>query len=240
MGIGRIVNELLRRRIGWEFRPAESVRFNSEEFAGLFERYRDATMVQAPAAFVLYNAINYIERSKLSGSIVECGVYKGGLCGMAAELLKGTDREIYLFDTFTGMSQPSDADFRIADSLPASAKFHDGWCEGPLQVVRAVMARSGFSEDQIHYVVGKVEETLPEFDAPDIAVLRLDTDFYESTKAELDHLYDHVVPGGVVIVDDYSIWAGSRKAVDDFLASRNLHPLMHFEPSVGGISFVKP
>lgn len=236
-----LVDKGLRRWWGLELStPPQPLPLNDIDFSQLFAKYQSATMVAKPAALVLYNGVRYVLASTIPGAIVECGVYKGGLCGMAAEMIRGTDRHIYLFDTFAGMPKPTTADYRLADLLPAMAKFQNGWCEGPLEVVRQTMATSGLAEDQIHYVVGKVEDTLPQFNAPDIALLRLDTDFYDSTKAELEHLYDKVAPGGVVIVDDYSIWAGSRKAVDEFLATRGINPFMNFEPSVGGLSFVKP
>lgn len=233
------VQGVLRRCWGVELRPIEAPRQRDDKFLQIFSRYEDATMVAASAGFVFYNSINYVIANNVPGAVIECGVYRGGLCGMAAELLNGTGRKVYLFDTFSGMPRPSASDFRLVDKLPASEKFHNGWCEGSLQTVRETMARSGCPEDQIQYVVGKVEDTLQDFKSPAIAVLRLDTDFYESTKAELDYLFDYVSPGGVIIIDDYSVWSGARKAVDEFLESRNLSPLLHFEPSVGGISFIK-
>lgn len=198
-------------------------------------------MVGPPGALVLYSAVRYVLANNLPGAFVECGVFRGGLCGMMGEMLAGTDRHIYLFDTFSGMSEPTEEDTRVRNGRAAMETFRarSSWCNGPLDVVKATMARSGFPEHRTHYVVGKVEDTLPQFDSPPIAVLRLDTDWYESTKAELEFLFDHVVTGGLVIVDDYSAWTGSRKAVDEFITARGLHPLMHYEPGVGGISFIK-
>jgi hypothetical protein len=84
----------------------------------------------------------------------------------------------------------------------------------------------GYPAERIHYHAGLVQDTIPEQAPERIALLRLDTDWYESTRHELAHLYDRVPSGGVIIVDDYDYWEGSRQAVDEFLAARGAHLLL--------------
>ncbi len=136
----------------------------------------------------------------------------------------GADRDIYLFDTYTGMTAPSTADLdaagRPAAGLLAVADPADEiWCEASIDDVQLNMSTVGYPPERLHFVVGPVEETIPAA-APDaIAVLRLDTDWYESTRHELKHLMNRVVDNGVVIIDDYGHWLGARRAVDEFLAT---------------------
>ena len=149
----------------------------------------------------------------------------------------GFERRIWAFDTFAGMTAPSDADFKPGEDLDVKKKFaslnradHNEWClasEG--EVVRNFETRVGNAD--LMTVKGPVEETLKDaLNLPDqIAILRLDTDFYESTKAEMDVLYPRLSKGGVLIVDDYGEWAGARKAVDEYLAGQPiwLHYVTH-------------
>jgi hypothetical protein len=140
--------------------------------------------------------------------------------------LGSVERDLFLFDTFEGMSPPSEHDVDMAGQqadamLAATSKADAGsyWCYASLEDVQGALARVGYPAERLHYVRGKVEETVPAH-APDrIALLRLDTDWYESTRHELEHLYPRLSSGGVLIVDDYGHWKGSRKATDEFIAS---------------------
>jgi hypothetical protein len=122
-----------------------------------------------------------------------------------------------MYDTFSGMSEPSQED---KDSHGNHASAHmrelgDQWCNSPLEEVRRNMATS-YPIEQVLFVEGKVEDTIPHTLPDRIALLRLDTDWYESTAHELKHLWPLLQPGGVLIVDDYGDWLGARKAVDEF------------------------
>jgi len=135
-----------------------------------------------------------------------------------------SDRELYLLDTFEGMSQPTDHDLRH-DGAPAREMWEanrdhgsNRWTRARFSEVRAAVESTGYEPGLIHFVKGMVEETLPERAPERIALLRLDTDFYESTLHELEHLYPRLERGGVLIVDDYGSWQGSREAVDEYLA----------------------
>jgi hypothetical protein len=142
-----------------------------------------------------------------------------------------TDRDLHLFDTFEGMPPPTEEDRRVAgpparELLDSSPKTSRLWGIADLDDVRDGMSRTGYPAEHIHYHPGLVEDTLPAQAPETIALLRLDTDWYESTRHELAHLYDRVSPGGVIIIDDYDYWEGSRKAVDEFLAERQLRLLL--------------
>jgi len=184
-------------------------------------------------------AIEYILTNKLEGAVVECGVESGNFEYVwILELMKhGALRDIYMYDTFGGLVEPSEFDYTCKDaSLYTMSKEEvhsiwkskiidektNGWCYTPLEKVQVRLNSTGYPQTHLHYVVGDVLQTLQEVVPEKIAILRLDTDWYESSKYELEQLFDRVVPGGVVIFDDYYHWDGQRRATDDFLKSRNL------------------
>jgi hypothetical protein len=201
----------------------------------IFERVKSQTMIGALGVLANIDAVDYIFDNAISGCIVECGVWKGG--SVAAMLLRlvergVTDRQVYLFDTFAGMTEPTAADKR--GDMPAIGKFnesqkdnHNNWCYSPLEVVKANIAATDYPPELVTYIAGDVLKTLPDSKLPPIALLRLDTDWYESTKAELDHLYPMVVHRGAVIIDDYGTWEGARQAVDEYFQLPRGKPLMY-------------
>ena len=129
-------------------------------------------------------------------------------------------RELYLFDTFDGMSAPDAHDVRRT-GWHAQGKYEqtireDGgsdWCRAPLEDVQANMKRTGYPDEKIFFVKGKVEDTIPDAIPDEIAILRLDTDFYSSTRHELEHLYERLAVDGILLIDDYGAWNGCRKAL---------------------------
>ena len=196
-----------------------------ETTAATIRFVRDFTMTPDTRVFALCEAVRYVERAGIRGAFVECGVWRGGSMMAAARTLLEVGqrrRELYLFDTFEGMSAPTTSDVtyngEIASELLADAE-SEYWCRAGVADVRTNMRSTGYPEDRIHYVVGRVEDTVPGQAPAEIALLRLDTDWYESTRHELMHLYDRVSPGGIVIIDDYGFWQGARKATDEFLNS---------------------
>ena len=163
----------------------------------------------------LIEAIEYLTKYQIPGAIVECGVWKGGSMMAAALALQDTNRELYLYDTFEGMTDPTEVD-KSFDGRTAIEQFSDVRCYAGLEEVRTNMLSTGYPEDKIHFVIGRVEEML-QVTVPDtIALLRLDTDWYESTKCELENLYPRLVKGGILIIDDYGHWQGCKKAVDEY------------------------
>jgi len=195
----------------------------------------------------MVDAMYYIERYQIPGAIVECGVWRGGSAmagAMALQEIGATHRELYMFDTYEGMSAPTDRDVHIwygqtGDEMLEKQKLGAPiWVPASLEDVKAGFEPLGYPEDNLHFVVGKVEDTIPEHAPEQIAVLRLDTDWYESTKHEMDHLYRRLQPGGVLIIDDYGSWQGSKDAVDEFMEATG-EPLLLTQLGRGRVA-VKP
>jgi O-methyltransferase len=194
------------------------------EWIETIEQVAPLTLTSPERLAALCSATEYIVRNDVPGGFVECGVWRGGSMMAAAMTLRrlgGEQRELHLFDTYTGATEPSEMDvnFRgwaIVDDWPPPE--HDRADAIPRTEVEAAVASTGYDRSLIHCVEGDVLETLPEQAPSQIALLRLDTDFYESTLHELVHLYPRLVPGGVLIVDDYGHWEGARRAVDEYFA----------------------
>jgi hypothetical protein len=190
------------------------------------------TMTSPARVWALLNAIQYISDNRIEGDICECGVWRGGSSMAAALKLKsaGNLRRLWLYDTFSGMSEPTIHDQCTTRAVPVYREWKkhqhgdalNEWCFASLDEVRRNIKSTGYPMEMARFVVGKVEQTLSlPSNIPDaIALLRLDTDWYESTKAELGALYEKLSPGGVLILDDYGHWEGVRRAVDEFFASR--------------------
>lgn len=208
------------------------------------------TMTSRERLWSLIQSVRYISQLEVPGDFVECGVWRGGsVMTMALTLmdLNQVNRTLWLYDTFEGMTRPTDVDVAADSGMTAqelldSTPIADGdnvWCVASLDDVRTNVLGTGYPEDHVRFVTGPVEETL-EFEIPDrIALLRLDTDWYESTRASLEHLYGKLVPGGVCILDDYGHWQGARKAVDEFFLADNVRPLM-MPIDFSGRVFIKP
>jgi hypothetical protein len=202
----------------------------------IHERVLPYTMTGSARIYALLDAVEYLATSKIPGALVECGVWKGGsmmACAMALQHLCATDRQLYLFDTFAGMPPPTPDDLDHHGNAAASffarftSKSRGNWCEAPLREVEFNMAQTGYPPERVSLVEGDVLDTIPQQAPEQIALLRLDTDWYESTKHELAHLYNRVSPNGVVIIDDYGHWRGAKKAVDEFIATNGLVCLLH-------------
>ena len=221
--------------------------------AGEFERYyrvvQPYTMVDPHRCHSLYQSIVYLLNYQIPGAFVECGVWRGGCCMLMALLAmtRGKrDRDIFLYDTFAGMVEPTQDDIRRKDQAAAHEEWqkhqtdtHNQWCYAGLEEVKKNMASTGYPTERIHYIKGKVEETIPHAGMPEkIALLRLDTDWYESTKHELEHLFPRLVPGGVIILDDYYFWQGQQKAVDEYFAKHKAS--ITFRHVTTGVMGIRP
>jgi hypothetical protein len=229
--------------------PAALPRDFEPEFKPIHEACRPFTMTGPLRMYAMHQAVKYIESAEIPGDIVECGVWRGGsMMAAALALLEASDsgRDLYLFDTFEGMSSPTAADVSVdgqAASVllqsPRTTAPDSPWCYAGLDDVRAAISSTRYPSARIHFIPGKVEDTLPREMPSPIALLRLDTDWYESTRHELEHLYPLVSPGGVLIVDDYGHWAGCRKAVDEYLSRHNIIVLLNRVDYTGRIA-LKP
>lgn len=209
----------------------------SESDRRLLARAARFTMTSLERQVALLEAVRYVIRRGVPGDFVECGVWRGGssmIVAMALEQMGVRDRDLHLFDTFEGMTPPTDAD-RSLDGVSALSQLNAAskadaesvWCRAGLDDVRDAMASTGYPMERIHLVKGSVERTLPGA-APDaIALLRLDTDWYESTRHEMQHLFPRLSSAGVLLVDDYGHWQGVRRAVDEYFAEQGGCHLMH-------------
>ncbi|WP_261575651.1 TylF/MycF family methyltransferase [Frankia gtarii] len=235
----------LVRRPGWEI-PAG---MDAEALATIRE-CAPYTLTDQAKVFGLIQAVRYLVRNEIPGDVVECGVWAGGSTMAAARTLLqlgDTSRDLYLFDTFEGMSPPTDKDVApdgqtaaglLAHSDPAQAD--SAWAIVSLDQVKANVARIGYPADKIHFIQGKVEDTIPQNVPDGIALLRLDTDWYESTKHEMEHLYPRATPSGVLIIDDYGWWKGAQQAVDEYVAANQVPILLNRLGPEGGAIGVIP
>ena len=210
----------------------------------LWGRIRPYTMTTPTRVYALVRAVEYVSRNRVPGAIVECGVWRGGsMMAVALTLLRlgDTSRELYLFDTFEGMTQPGREDVTpagesAADILARSDDSSNIWAIASLEDVREALLGVGYPEERIHFVKGPVEATIPD-DAPEtIALMRLDTDWYESTKHELVHLFPRLERSGVLILDDYGHWQGARQAVDEYIGDNELQLLLNRIDETGRIA----
>jgi O-methyltransferase len=204
----------------------------------ILKRALPYTMTSAPRVQSVIDAVRYCVNRGVPGAFAECGVWRGGsVLSMILTLqdLGRADRDIYLYDTFEGMTEPTEHDVspyhppaqelweesggRPWPTLFDPEKFNE-------QAVRDTMRSTGYPDQRLHFIRGTVEETIPGAAPSRLALLRLDTDWYESTRHELLHLYPRLADGGVLIVDDYGHWEGARRAVDEYFAEHPPLPLL--------------
>ena len=204
-----------------------------QEFLKLQKKYGSYTMTSKMRLYALYQSVHYILDNQIPGDFVECGVWRGGNMMLIADILNSrnvTDRKIYLYDTFEGMTEPQEVDVLAGSSFKKTREIwnntkktdHSEWCYAGIEEVKQNMLGTGFPEAQTVYIKGKVEETLDKNFPETIALLRLDTDWYESTKKELAVLYPKLSTNGVLIIDDYGTWEGARKAVDEYFTKHEI------------------
>lgn len=212
-----------------------------KEFIEIFNEVKPYTMISIEAAYANYKIINYIEDNNIQGDIVECGVWKGGSSMIMAKTLlnrNNTSRKIYMYDTYDGMSEATEEDESLVSNCHAIQSFEamkksknytygeTNWCQAGLDEVKQNMKSTGYPYENIIFIKGKVEDTIPDTIPPKIAYLRLDTDFYISSKHELVHLYPLLENKGVCLFDDYYYWKGQKTATDEYFQSINQKPLL--------------
>lgn len=194
---------------------------------------RSFTMVSTERLLANMDAVAHAVRRGIPGAVVECGVWRGGSVLAMIRTLQSLgvdDRDIYLYDTFEGMTQPGEL-----DTSPFEQPARVTWDATPdgttpwswafdaaiydLGFVTRLITATGYPPERLHFVQGPVEQTLPGTAPDEIAVLRLDTDWYASTRHELEHLYPRICAGGVLIVDDFGHWEGARRAVEEYFST---------------------
>ena len=199
------------------------------------------TMADELQQYAAFSAGRYVVAAEIPGAVVECGVWRGG-CSMLMILglidAGDVSRDVWLYDTFEGMTDPQERDAFLADGVAAETMLNRSpksgatddewtvWCVADEADVTSGLHDTGYPMERVRLIRGPVEQTLAA-NLPDrIAIARLDTDWYSSTKAELEFLYDRISPGGVLVLDDYDDWAGARDAVDEFFADRGQSPFL--------------
>ncbi len=208
------------------------------ENISIIKQVNKTTMTSAARVNTLINAVKYISENKINGAIVECGVWKGGsimAATLTLNLLDEQNRKIYLYDTFSGMSQPGTHDISSSMGSSIEKKFQESkisvdlstWCYSPLEEVKRNVFSTNYPQYLYKFIEGKVEDTIPKVMPDSIALLRLDTDWYESTKHELIHLYPLLVKNGILIIDDYGHFQGAKQAVDEYIKENKLQVFLN-------------
>ena len=227
--------------------PLMPIDMQEQDFLALYKLCKPFTMTSTERMYSLYKAVNYVLQNNIPGDFVECGVWKGGSALLIAKMLADKniiDRKVILYDTYEGMSEPTENDKDIAGQ-PAisllqktSIEIQDSiWCYSSFDEVKANLSISKLPEECIIMIKGKVEDTIPlQLPTKSISLLRLDTDWYESTKHELIHLYPLLNTNGVLIIDDYGHWKGCRKAVDEYVSSNKLSILFNRIDNTGRLA----
>lgn len=237
------VIDRLARRLGFQIARLSSLESRlpieaTDADRATISSLRSFTMTSSERLWSLMNAVRHLVDEGIEGDFVECGVWRGGsVMAMAQELqrLGVTDRKIWLYDTFEGMTAPTDADVEAGSGVSATDMLErtpvgDGnnvWCVAGRSDVEANVRITGYPFDNFIFVEGDVSRTLTEQVPDRISLLRLDTDWYESTRISLEVLYPRLSVGGVCILDDYGHWQGARKAVDEYFEKSGKRPYMH-------------
>lgn len=249
--LGRDVRKLA---VGWRWRlgyllgtPIPS--YYDDDLARTIRAVRRDTLTTAPRIAALCESVEYVVDAGIEGALVECGVWRGGSM-MAAALtlmrLGHTERELYLFDTYTGMPEPGAEDvaspydgYSPQKRWRREMRLGRQWAGVPVDDVRARLESTGYPPERLHLVAGMVEDTVPARAPERIALLRLDTDWYASTKHELEQLYPRLAEGGVLIIDDYGHYEGARQAVDEFFEAAD-QPVLLNRIDFSGRLVIKP
>ena len=203
--------------------PKDYPDIKDEFFWATFEKCKAYSLLGVETVYNLYRSVEYLAANRIAGDFVECGVFLGGAILAMSDFAHHfglRDRRFYLYDTFEGFpTNTSELDLR-----GNKVDFHSH--ANFLETVRDVISRSLCSREQFEIVQGMVEQTLPRTKPRAICLLRLDTDYYESTRVELTELYPLLSSGGVLIIDDYGLFQGARKATDEFLGQQKQKPLL--------------
>jgi len=214
--------------------PNKTPSLENPSIDAIWQQVKPYTMTSPLRVEALVKSVRYCVERDIPGAFVECGVWKGGsVLAMILQLqeLGIQDRDIYLYDTYEGMTEPTEHDVAITDGESALQSWRDAQANGARawseafgeeifqeKFVRRLLEKSNYPMERIHIVRGPVEKTIPEVAPEEIALLRLDTDWYESTLHELNELYPRLKATGVLIIDDYGHWKGCRKATDEYFS----------------------
>ena len=250
MGVIRTFVKNSISKAGWVVSRAQSAKLYPIELSKQECQIVDSvlhdklTMVSFERLIATLMACKYVLENSIEGDFVECGVWRGGNAIVAAEMFKlySAEKQVWLFDTFLGMTEPStiDIDFRGQSAkneyLANQSVNFNKWCYASLEEVRNNFSSRNLLSSRIHFVKGDVTKTLYQKKLPkSISILRLDTDWFESTKVECEILYPKISLGGCLIVDDYGHWGGARRAVDQYFKKLPIKPFFHVTDYTGRI-----
>ena len=210
------------------------------------------TMVSRGRIYDLDRLVNETIELNIDGDYVECGVYRGGLSALMLDkiLSHQLDKKLWIYDTFQGMSEPTEVDISTKNENAVEA-FNTlknektgcaDWCKATIDIVQSTL--NLVSKNYPNYcklIQGKVEDTLLVVDniPKKISLMRLDTDWYESTKIELDTFYNLLSIGGIIIIDDYKYWQGQKLAVDEFFQAIEKDSYAFFDGDDGSLIIKK-
>jgi len=247
-------------RLGYQVRKKSPLFCEkASEASDVINTVRPYTMLSHERLLSLFTQVEFCENAEIPGCYVECGVWKGGSVGLMAmaNMKYGVQpRHLHLFDSFQEICEPDasvDGERAInevksrstggvnGELKPLSGIYDSFGGPGSLEGNKMLLEKIiGYDPSYVHYHKGWFQDTLPEVTNIDkIAILRLDSDWYASTKICLEHLYDKVVPGGFIIIDDYGTYEGCRKAVDEYIYNNNIKAYFNYVDMVCGY-WIKP
>ena len=193
------------------------------------------TMVQSMRLIKLYDLVKEVNALNLAGDIVECGVWNGGSAAVMAvacrdDKIHPQKRSFWLFDSFKGLPKPGERDGENEKRF-----YFEGWTKGDVKNVKDVFNKLCLSLEDVKIIPGWFDSTLKVADVGQTAILHIDADWYESVKTVLENLYDKVIPGGFIVLDDYGRWEGCRAAVDDYIKEHNIKGVKIYEKKTRSI-----
>ena len=225
------INKFKTSRWNWFLKglpvlPRASAMFKAKQY----------TMTTPARCRHLWDASKQVLEKKTPGAFVECGVWKGGSSAIMALAMKGSgqERPLHLFDSFEGLPEPTKEDGESAAIYSGGRNqgklLTVNQCRAGLEEVRDLILREiQIDEQLVHFHVGWFQDTVPvgAKELGPIALLRLDGDWYDSTKICLEHLYPLLSPGGFIIMDDYFAWDGCKKATDEYRNKNSIKQAIH-------------
>ena len=228
------------REAGWGVHPPSQYTADMDSgFLSLWKQVQPYTMISIERAWALAQAVAY-------GLPIQCRRGYRGMRRMEGRrpafwpshvLVKEKDnhKKIWLYDTFEGMTSPGEEDCIASSGQPLRERNPEGWWTADIAEVRRNISSAVLGMERFRFVQGRVETTLKKEYPQQLSILRLDTDWYESTLFELEVLYPRLTPGGILIIDDYGHFTGARKAVDDFFEKQGIVPLLHRSDYTGRV-----
>jgi O-methyltransferase len=217
--------------------------------ADTYNKVKDHTMMTSQRVVAICNAVDYLTENNIEGDIVACGVWRGGAVMTAIDTLKkanSTSRDIYVYDTFEGMTTPGhEYDLKTggnsgvgktAEELYKNATASDlVFCYSAIDEVKQNIEQFGYPRQKVHYIKGMVEDTIPATLPKKIAFLYFSISFYKSVLHTLEHLYPLIASGGVILISDYGDWEGTKKAVDEYIENNKVKLLLNRIDQTGRI-----